>query len=640
MLGAARGVPGGGAAVSEMAQTALDLFEDSQRNKRVHYSLQLRADELILLQEAKRQIIRGDVHAYHHIPEYRKAYRLLFEPNLQMNPLSTQEEMLSSHPQVVEALNLRTVLTNQENQKELLGVVTVKLALLSEEQHKKLGDIEKNVKSIGDVLDEMRHTAAQRMADRTKAEEDRVRIAGMKSIVFLASTLVGFKDPDAGRAIQTISDAGFKIYEAIVAFNGLSQTGGWASAVLTGDIVGAILPVLALVIDTGPSAEEIIIEELGHLREQVSAVRQQMHERFDLVDARLVKIHDTMIDGLSSISKQIGVNQEDLIEHLVQVRRTLREHDAKLDDLYHTTVERTQAIRELIVHFAISHCVRQRGEWPTTGITETEFRSCLNAIRTLALDGLENAQITLPKSPLTIAQTLRDYPDEATKAVAQEFRSRSGNSYLPEQVVGPQSWAYVARTHDEFLNHWPEFAMGTNSAAYARRMNDYRDNLNDYIKAISNDLASYAKTGETEVPTTALGTLIHEVREKKGALEHAMNSAMRELGRDDRTVGLRLGDHWRDDRTVGLRFGDRWNRGDWQSFRPDVFEAILWVELEEEEERMKECGSECKINRRIDHLVRGCTNDELHEVGDPSRLRYWLDPHRFHSEEIVREKGA
>ena len=241
---------------------------------------------------------------------------------------------------------------------------------------------------------------------------------------------------------------------------GSSQTGGWASAVLTGDIVGAVLPVLALVIDTGPSAEEIIIEELGHLREQVSAVRQQMHERFDLVDARLVKIHDTMIDGLHSISKQIGVNQKDLIEHLVQVRRTLREHDAKLDDLYHTTVERTQAIRQLIVHFAISHCVRQRGEWPTTGITETEFRSCLNAIRTLALDGLENAQITLPKSPLTIAQTLQDYPDETTKAAMQEFRSRSSESYLPEQVVGPQSWAYVARAHDEFLSHWPEFAMG------------------------------------------------------------------------------------------------------------------------------------------------------------------------------------
>ena len=81
-------------------------------------------------------------------------------------------------------------------------------------------------------------------------------------------------------------------------------------------------------------------------------------------------------------------------------------------------------------------------------------------------------------------------------------------------------------------------------------MNDYRDNLNDYIKAISNDLASYAKTGETEVPTTALGTLIHEVREKKGALEHAINSVKRDLSLDDRTVGL--------------RFGDRWNRGDWQ----------------------------------------------------------------------------
>ena len=88
--------------------------------------------------------------------------------------------MLSSHPQVVEALKLRAVLAIQENQKELLDVVTVKLALLSEEQHKKLGDIEKNVKSIGYVLDEMHRTAKQRIADRTKTEEDRVRIAGMK----------------------------------------------------------------------------------------------------------------------------------------------------------------------------------------------------------------------------------------------------------------------------------------------------------------------------------------------------------------------------------------------------------------------------------------------------------------------------
>ena len=304
----------------------------------------------------------------------------------------------------------------------------------------------------------------------------------------------------------------------------------------------------------------------------------------------------------------------------------MREHDAKLDDLYHTTVERTQAIRELIVHFAISHCVRQRGEWPTTGITETEFRSCLNAIRTLALDGLENAQITLPKSPLTIAQTLQDYPDETTKAAMQEFRSRSRESYLPEQVVGPQSWAYVARAHDEFLSHWPEFAMGTNSVAYARRMNDYRDNLNDYIKAISNDLASYAKTGETEVPTTALDTLIHEVREKKGALEHAMNSVMSDLSRDDRTVGL--------------RFGDRWNRGDWQSFRTDVFEAIMWGDLEEEEERMKECGSECQINRRIDHLEKGCTHDEWNEVGDPLPPQILVGSSSISQRGDCPEKGA
>ena len=52
-LGATSRGPGVGVGVSEIAETALDIFEDSQRNKRVHYSLQLRADELIFASRSK-----------------------------------------------------------------------------------------------------------------------------------------------------------------------------------------------------------------------------------------------------------------------------------------------------------------------------------------------------------------------------------------------------------------------------------------------------------------------------------------------------------------------------------------------------------------------------------------------------------
>jgi hypothetical protein len=57
-------------------------------------------------------------------------------------------------------------------------------------------------------------------------------------------------------------------------------------------IAGALLSVFSLFMDSGPTPEEMILEQLGILQGQLQRVRKEMHERFDHVEKMLVAHHE------------------------------------------------------------------------------------------------------------------------------------------------------------------------------------------------------------------------------------------------------------------------------------------------------------------------------------------------------------
>lgn len=99
------------------------------------------------------------------------------------------------------------------------------------------------------------------------------------------------------------------------------------------DIGGAIYNQFG---DDTPSPEEQIFDEIIELRQQVEDMREEMHDRFDRIDAKLNAVFLVLSDGLSQINEttqQIDANVRGLQRQLADVTSELRSIENRLTGL-------------------------------------------------------------------------------------------------------------------------------------------------------------------------------------------------------------------------------------------------------------------------------------------------------------------
>ncbi len=114
---------------------------------------------------------------------------------------------------------------------------------------------------------------------------------------------------------------------------GIAQGDPWAVA----QGVIALVPdalVLAGVLGEGPPAPEAqIFDQIVQLRQQVEGLRIEMNARFNVVDAKLDTIFNTMTTGFNALGEQIGDLQQDVDDLTVAIseaRTTLERIEAAL----------------------------------------------------------------------------------------------------------------------------------------------------------------------------------------------------------------------------------------------------------------------------------------------------------------------
>src|SRR4029078_11546202 len=74
------------------------------------------------------------------------------------------------------------------------------------------------------------------------------------------------------------------------------------AVILTGNILGAVMDVVSLFQESGPTDEQLILQQVGEMRQQLEDVRQEMHERFDRVDQQLNTIYGDMMNQFAQIN--------------------------------------------------------------------------------------------------------------------------------------------------------------------------------------------------------------------------------------------------------------------------------------------------------------------------------------------------
>ncbi len=71
-------------------------------------------------------------------------------------------------------------------------------------------------------------------------------------------------------------------------------------------MLGVAMQVMSLFGPDQPAPDQMILEEIGKLRQQVGELRNEMHDRFDRVDRQLDSIYTTMQTRFDLIDVQLG----------------------------------------------------------------------------------------------------------------------------------------------------------------------------------------------------------------------------------------------------------------------------------------------------------------------------------------------
>lgn len=143
----------------------------------------------------------------------------------------------------------------------------------------------------------------------------------------IVGTLVGYGDPKLGRQITAVGNAALKIGDTISKFSqtvaalgAVGQVGeALASAALTGNIIQAALSLVSAFADQGPTPEQMILDEVGKLRDQVDQLHQEMTQRFDHIDQELSAIYATVAAQLDKIDTKLG----QLTDTVANIQQTL-----------------------------------------------------------------------------------------------------------------------------------------------------------------------------------------------------------------------------------------------------------------------------------------------------------------------------
>lgn len=182
-----------------------------------------------------------------------------------------------------------------------------------------------------------------------------------RAIFYLASTAGGLVDPTTGRVISGIGTAYTKIAEA----SGLYRLNQISSLRLTADVVSAGLLLASMLGNNGPTADEMILDQLHQLSIQIDKFRQEMHQRFDRVDQALSRMYVDLIANFNEVNKNVALARQGIITLQVQLQKLqgeLGELDRRVQSYTQGLSSQLSSIDQLLC----SPTARQGGDYNPT----------------------------------------------------------------------------------------------------------------------------------------------------------------------------------------------------------------------------------------------------------------------------------
>lgn len=361
-----------------------------------------------------------------------------------------------------------------------------------------------------------------------KAAEQQAVLEGVGSTVYLLSTFVGFADAKLGREISVVGNAGIQIAEAIISYSktaaALADLGklgeALGGAILAGNIVGAAMNIVGLFIEQGPTPEQMILDEIGQLRDQVGRLRTEMHDRFDRIDRGLNEIYSTLNDRFNEMARGLDRLRRDSS----RIQQDLLSIQGRLDRMMANirSYIQTQGRRELVTNIngAVDYDVSRPN--PMTfdkyEIYENVFFSWATQH---AKDEVETGSGQRSFRDEDVAAELSGPLDSNIMYLNDWIRFRNGHlAFAPDRLANPTTWAISARAYAELGIDWPE---------HAKQLSlDRRAEVSAVGEELINALQRITLT-ETEEPNHSLfRVLIDNYKEQCSAWDTTLQHVERE----------------------------------------------------------------------------------------------------------------
>jgi hypothetical protein len=297
-----------------------------------------------------------------------------------------------------------------------------------------------------------------------KAREHQLKLQAANASVYLLSTLVGFADEQAGRQLATVGGAVIQLAEAyngwmhaVAGLNNLDKLTSLSTIVFAGSAVGSVMSVVSLFGGGQPTPEQMILQEIGKLRQQVSELRVEMHERFDRVDAQLNAIYATLQERFNQIDVQLGKINGSLQE----LQQSLVTLGLALDRLERNNFEYLDAVGRRPLAEAVNGALDYKRRTGLDMPYQPEFVAYENSFHTWATVNAFDA--------LSAGPTQRNYADAAVLGELSSAPLDANLNYLNgwlvakglppfanKRLAGLRDWTFASRAYAEMGFEWPQ----------------------------------------------------------------------------------------------------------------------------------------------------------------------------------------
>lgn len=267
-----------------------------------------------------------------------------------------------------------------------------------------------------------------------------------------------------GRAFNTYSADVTRAAEAAHRGADFDELAGTAGSVMMGNIVLAGFGA-AQMFSKKESPDQAILEAIAKLSKQLEDVRQQMHQRFDRIDASLYNISGNVIAGFNAVSVQLGKIQGDTNAALAQLSALHDIENASQKEIY----EFLRSGFDNYYDDKLRSCLdfkRRSAEF----LAYAEYDSCVSSI-------LQNATVTSAQ-PLSAGTWDPSAPPEQITLIlgrapavnninllAGYARDRLGLQIEDRSLLSnPVIWWISAKAYVSLANDWPNHLLRQPSA--------------------------------------------------------------------------------------------------------------------------------------------------------------------------------